>query len=116
MAVYADDGSIRVTVVDGSTFTGAQAPDGSLYVVVRTSQIGRYHPCGALLVTPVITNAAAGALAPDGSLFVSESPYFQTSQKVTVVSGSLRGGGGSSSANFSIAANSMYVPLLFGGI
>lgn len=95
MAVYADDGSIRVTVVDGSTFTGAQAPDGSLYVVVRTNQIGRYHPCGAMLVTPVITNAAAGALAPDGSLFVSESPYYQTSQKVTVVSGSLGGGGGS---------------------
>lgn len=115
MAVYANDGSIRVTVVDGSTFTGAQAPDGSLYVVVRTNQIGRQHPCGALLVTPITSNAPNGIVAPDGSLYVSESGYFQTSQKVTVVSGTLSGGS-TSSANFSTSANSMYVPLLFGGM
>ena len=98
MGIYAADGSLNVTVVDGSSFTGAQAPDGSLYVVKRTSEIGRYHPCGALLVTPITSNAAAGALASDGSLFVSEGPYYQTSQKVTVVSGTFNPGGGGPSA------------------
>lgn len=92
MAVYATDGSIRVTVVDGSTFTGAQAPDGSLYVVKRTSEIGAYHPCGALLVTPIVANDPI-LHASDGSLKVSETPYYQTSQRVTVVSGSFGGGG-----------------------
>lgn len=94
MTLYAADGSLNVTVVDGSTFTGAQAPDGSLYVVKRTSEIGRYHPCGALLVTPITSTNTQGALAPDGSLFVSEAGYFQTSQKVTVVSGTFNPGGG----------------------
>lgn len=92
MAVYASDGSINVTVVDGSTFTGAQAADGSLYVVERTSEIGAYHPCGALLVTPITSNDPI-IYASDGSLKVSESPYYQTSQRVTVVSGSFGGGG-----------------------
>lgn len=89
--VHAQDGSFRVTVVDGSTYVGTYASDGSLNVKVRSDEIGYYDQSGAMLVT-VRSSAGAGIYAQDGSLYVSESPYVYGSQRVTVVSGSLSGG------------------------
>lgn len=95
MALYASDGSINLTVVSGSSFTGVYANDGSYNVVVSPgTYVGAYHPCGALYVT-VAVSPTTGALpirAPDGSLYVSVSPYTNGGQKVTVVSGSLTPG------------------------
>lgn len=94
--VYAADGSLRLTVVDGTTHTGIYAPDGSFNVVKATGLIfvGAYHPCGAWWVTPV-TSGQVGYYAPDGSMNVAESPYTaKGAVRVTVVSGSLSGGGG----------------------
>lgn len=93
--VYAVDGSLRVTVVTGSSHVGTYAPDGSLNVKVRSTETGYYHSSGAMLVT-VRSSAGASVYAPDGSLYVSTTPYVYGSQRVTVVSGSLGGGGGSS--------------------
>ena len=91
--IYAADGSINVTVVDGSTITGLYAPDGSWNVVVSdgVDYAGIYHPCGAYNVT-VLTEGPEGILATDGSLFVQEAPYtYSGGFRVTVVSGSLSG-------------------------
>lgn len=93
--VYAQDGSLRVTVVDGSSHVGMYASDGSINVKKSngSSDRGFYHwASGAVLVT-VRSSAGGGVYAPDGSLYVSESPFVYGSQRVTVVSGSLSGGG-----------------------
>lgn len=50
MPLRAADGSIRVTVVDGTQLTGLYAPDGSIYVVdasLEVGPVGLTHPCGA---------------------------------------------------------------------
>lgn len=93
--LYAPDGSINVTVVNGSTYTGLFAPDGSWNVVKADgSHFGYYHPCGAILVT-VATSGPSSSHAPDGSIYVEETPYtYSGALRVTVVSGSLSGGGG----------------------
>ena len=85
---YAADGSMNVTVVDGTSFKGVFAADGSINIKVRSSEYGVYHSCGALLVT-VRSVAGNSIYTPDGSLYVSASPYVSGSQRVTVVSGSL---------------------------
>lgn len=98
MSFNASDGSINVTVVDGSTRTGDRAADGSLNVIVSpgSSFVGAYHPCGAWYVT-VSPGTLISAKAPDGSLYVQTSPYKEDGgTKVTVVSGSLTPGGLSS--------------------
>lgn len=51
VGVYAADGSLRITVVDGLSFTGLYASDGSINVVTVTANdtpVGLYDPCGAL--------------------------------------------------------------------
>lgn len=91
MALYAADGSINVTVVDGTTRTGLYAADGSWNVVVSDGidHAGVYHPCGAYWVT-VLEDGPEGIYATDGSLYVQESPYTYTGGlRVTVVSGNL---------------------------
>lgn len=90
---YAQDGSLRVSVVDGSTRTGLYAPDGSIYVVESSglSFVGHSHPCGALNVTVVTPGTFVGVYAPDGSLNVIETSGTTTPEgayAVTVVSGS----------------------------
>jgi hypothetical protein len=68
------DGSVAVTVVDGTTRVGLFAADGSINVVLSdgvTLNKNVYHPCGALNVTLAPT-AGVGAYAPDGTLYVSE--------------------------------------------
>lgn len=89
--VYAADGSLNVTVVNGLTYTGLYAADGSINVVLSpgTGFVGLYHPCGAWYVT-LITSGLAGYQAIDGSLNVTQSPYVITGAvRVTAVSGSL---------------------------
>lgn len=95
MTVRATDGSLNVTVVAGSSFTGLYAVDGSMNVIASpgTSFVGLYHPCGALYVTPVTDSNFHTAYAADGSLNVTNTgmPGKNQGQPVTVVSGSLFG-------------------------
>jgi hypothetical protein len=95
MSLYAADGSINVSVVDGSTRTGLQAADGSYNVIASpgSSYVGLYHPCGAYYVTPVTDNTFRPSHAPDGSLYVTNtgSPSKNQGLPVTVVSGTLFG-------------------------
>lgn len=90
--LFAANGSLNVTVVDGSAFTGTTAPDGSLNVVVAptpvTDPVGSYHPCGALYVTTSDGTVFLPLRAPDGSLYVTEENVYNSGQRVTVVSGS----------------------------
>lgn len=54
--LYNADGKVNVTQVDGLTWTGLRAADGSINVVVDdSSHYGVRHPCGALRV-----NSATG--------------------------------------------------------
>lgn len=92
--LHAADGSLNITVVDGTTLTGLYAADGSFNVVVVSGGglKGIYHPCGALNVT-VVTSGLSSFYAADGSMNISVSPYVTGSQEVTVVAGSLSPGG-----------------------
>lgn len=101
MSFYAADGSINVSVVAGSSYTGLYAADGSINVVKATGSVyvGAQHPCGAWWVT-VSPGTNVPRRAPDGSLYVNTSGANDGSQKVTVVSGSLTPGG--STATFYI--------------
>lgn len=97
MSFYAADGSMNVTVVTGASYTGLYAPDGSINVIKAPggTYVGAYHPCGAWWVS-VATPASVGANPlrnVDGSLNVSEAPYTNGGQRVTVVSGTLTPGG-----------------------
>ncbi len=98
MSFYAADGSMNVTVVDGLSYTGLHAADGSINVILASglTYVGAYHPCGAWWVTvaPTPSTYPNPIRAPDGSLNVSETPYTNGGQRVTVVSGSLTPGGG----------------------
>lgn len=101
--LYAADGSINVTVVDGSTYTGLYASDGSWNVIKSSGStyVGAYHPCGALWVS--ITNSLGSSIrCPDGSLFVYTGSYTGNGQRVTVVSGSLSPG-----------SSGAFIPLFF---
>ena len=98
MALYASDGSINVTVVNGASFTGKTAVDGSLNVIAAPGgvYVGLTHPCGAVYVTPVTDTTFRPFNAPDGSMYVTNTgmPGRNQGQPVTVVSGTLFGGGG----------------------
>ncbi len=86
--IYATDGSINVTVVDGTTRTGLYAANGSFNVVQNDSgtPIGLYHACGAYNVI-VVTTGLKGYYAVNGNMNVSVSPYNPGCTKVTVVAG-----------------------------
>lgn len=75
MSIYDTSLALRVTVVDGSTFVGRYAPNGSLNVqeAPGTSPVGALAPCGALYVT-VALSPPQSIYAPDGSIYVSETP------------------------------------------
>jgi hypothetical protein len=92
MGLYATNGSINVTVVNGSTRTGAVAADGSWNVILAPGGtfVGAYHPCGARYVT-LSPGTFVPIQAPDGSLYVDDvnAPSKNTGQPVTVVSGTL---------------------------
>ena len=95
MSYYAADGSMNVTVVDGSTRTGLYAADGSTNVIAAPGGVfvGTHHPCGALYVTPVTDTTLRTFEAPDGSIYVTNTgmPAKNQGLPVTVVSGSLFG-------------------------
>ena len=95
MTYYAIDGSMNVTVVSGTSYTGLQAADGSINVIVSpgNSYVGLYHPCGAYYVTPVTDTSFRTLYAPDGSLYVTNTgtPSNNQGTPVTVVSGTLFG-------------------------
>ncbi len=85
------DGSYNVTIVDGATYTGLQAPDGSYNVVqVDGTTLGSLqHNCGAYNV--VVASVASEYDSPHhkcGAFYVSVSPYIPNTMKVTPVSGS----------------------------
>jgi len=90
MSLYAADGSLNVTIVDGTTLTGLIAPDGSRYAVVSDGSafVGVTHPCGAMWVTNAPTGGYVSLNAPDGSLYVAETRR-DGAMHVTVLSGSL---------------------------
>jgi len=99
MALYAADGSLNITVVNGLTYVGRYAPDGSMNVVVTdgSTYTGLHHPSGAMYV--VNTNSPIVSIQhPSGAWYVSDSPYQTGSNRVTVISGSLDGGGGGTPA------------------
>lgn len=96
MSLFAADGSLNVSVVDGTTLTGLYAANGSINVVLASGSnfLGAYHPCGAWWVT-LVTSGTVSYYAPNGSLNVMESPYTATGAvRVTAVSGDLTPGGG----------------------
>jgi len=93
--LYAADGSINVTVVDGTTLVGSYAADGSLNVVDASASgvpSGVYHPSGALNVTPT-EDPVLSIYAPNGSVYVTEDSANTGAMRITVVSGSFGGGG-----------------------
>ena len=91
--LYADDGSIRVTVVSGYSITGLYAPDGSMNVIVSPGSgvlASCYHPCGAMYVTlvPSAPSTPISYYAPDGSVNVTVMPLrIPGIPSVTLVSG-----------------------------
>jgi hypothetical protein len=95
MSYYAADGSINVTVVSGSSYTGLYAADGSINVIASpgNTYVGLYAPCGAYYVTPVTDTSLRQFYAPDGSMYVTNTgmPGKNQGQPVTVVSGTLFG-------------------------
>ena len=95
--LYADDGSLRITVVNGTTLTGLNAPDGSMYVVEGNPAIhrGLYHPCGAMLVKVTLdstTTQQTTAYSPEGYRNICLPPFttnlFTGAARCTIVSGS----------------------------
>lgn len=99
MALYASDGSTNIRVVDGNSYVGRYASDGSMNVVVTDGSLytGFHHRSGAVNVV----NTNSGVLSfnhPSGGIYVSDSPYATGATRVTVISGSLEGGGGGTPA------------------
>lgn len=84
MTLYADDGSINVTIVNYSPF-GLHMPDGSYAAVIATgtSPVGLYHYSGAYWVTETSTGPTP-FYAPDGSRYILATPNGQGTP-VTVV-------------------------------
>jgi hypothetical protein len=95
---YSSSGAINVTVVTAGTAThGVYAADGSINVALSpgaSNKLGAYEPSGGWYVT-YTTTPVNTRRAPDGSLYVATSVQGMA-QIVSVVSGSLSGGGGGS--------------------
>jgi hypothetical protein len=92
MSLYAADGSINVTVVNGASLTGVQAPNGSYNVVVSDPDTlcGLYHSCGAFNVVTAPDGSFVGRIAANGAMYVTEDPDRKDGAvRVTVLSGSL---------------------------
>lgn len=71
MSLYNASGTINLTSVSGSSYTGLSAIDGSWNIVINTSTIpvGLYHPCGALNAV-VVTDPSSGYYNINGSMNV----------------------------------------------
>lgn len=90
--LYAQDGSINVSVVSTGTYVGLYHNDYS-WNVISDLGFGYEDPnTGALRVT--LTSTPVNSIyAPDGSQYVSVSPYVSNTLKITVVNGSFGPGG-----------------------
>ena len=92
--LYADDGSVRVTVVTGTSITGLYAPDRSMNVIEGIPGVhrGLYHPCGAMLVKVNADSpgTSTSAYSPDGFRNISTPPFtnpISGAMRCTVVAG-----------------------------
>lgn len=81
----------RVTVVDGTVRTGAQAKDGSINVIkAGAGLVGAYHPCGAWYVNVSPGSALLPLRGLNGAMnTVQSSTILNSGQQITVVSGVL---------------------------
>lgn len=72
--IYNANGQIKLTIVNGSSYTGLTAADGSLNAVsnTSTSSVGLMHPCGAYNAVTV-TNTSSPYYNPNGSLNVIQN-------------------------------------------
>lgn len=70
MSTISSAGQLNLTVVDGSTYTGAQAADGSWYIVLNdgSTYTGYRHKCGA--INAVVNEINNTDRAPNGSMYV----------------------------------------------
>lgn len=98
---YAASGALNITVVsDGTTLTGVNAPDGSIYVSLSDgTNRGLYAKGGSIRVTVASADAAhSRQYAPDGSWYVTSTKGSPAGAVfVNVVSGTLTPGGGTGS-------------------
>lgn len=85
---HAADGSVRVTVVDGTTYTGLYAADGSINVIPvdGSTFTGMQDGCGAMNVFSASADWTFGIIHACGALVVSESPYKKGTIPITIVS------------------------------
>lgn len=78
MALYNANGQIALTQVNGSSYTGRQAADGSWNIVINDGVTGGYrglmHPCGAINAV-VVTDASASFYAANGSMNVISNAF-----------------------------------------
>lgn len=75
MGLYNDQGQRKVTVVDGTAYTGVYAADGSyngfLVDELNTDYVGLYHDCGAFNVK-LTTDPQTTSRSPEGAFWVSQ--------------------------------------------
>jgi hypothetical protein len=70
VSLYNSEGQIVITQVDGTSYTGLYAADGTYNAVVNdTPPAGLYHPCGALNAVSV-ADTSGGFYAPSGAVNV----------------------------------------------
>ena len=74
MSLYNASGRINTTIVNGSTYTGVQAADGSWNIVINDGSTlsGLYHPCGAYNAV-IVSDKNSPSRAPNGSLNVMDT-------------------------------------------
>lgn len=72
--IYNTDGTIKVTITDGSTRTGLQAADGSYYAVLNDGSelTGIQHASGGLNAV-LLSSPSLSFQAPNGSLYVTQT-------------------------------------------
>ena len=71
------NGHTLVTLVDGTTFTGLTAADGSINVFdasAVSTPTGLHHPCGAMNVSVVDGTSFTGYHAANGAVNVINEP------------------------------------------
>jgi hypothetical protein len=68
--VYDQYRGLRLTVVPGTSYTGVYARDGSINVVLNSSHVGCYHPCGAWRVSTA-SNPEMLTYDPSGAFYLN---------------------------------------------
>jgi hypothetical protein len=86
MALFASDGSWNVTSPPSITVpTGLYSPQGTINIVASSGlPEGIYHRCGAMIIRFTVTDQTSSR-SPEGALWVSQIPYKNGTQRVTVV-------------------------------